>query len=103
MSIATPTHPVLPVARLTAGTFTNADGNKLFEALRAALTEQAGPVTLDLTDVISFSSSFLNSSLSPLADDLGTASYQRLRLRNYKPAHLKQLKDYLATVAQPAA
>lgn len=103
MSTAIPTNPVLPVARLTAGTLSNADGYKLFEALRAAITEQEGPVTLDLADVISFSSSFLNSSLGTLADELGTASYRRLRLSNYKPAQLKQLKDYMATAAQPTA
>jgi hypothetical protein len=100
MSTATPTNPVLPVARLTAGTLSNADGHKLFEALRAALTAQEDAVTLDLTNVISFSTSFLNSSLGALANELGTASYQRLRIINYKPAQLKQLKDYITTATQ---
>jgi hypothetical protein len=103
MSTATPANPVLPVARLTAGTFSNTDGYKLFEALRTALTEQEGLVTLDLADVISFSTSFLNSSLGTLANELGAASYQRLRLTNYKPAQIMQLKDSMATVAGPAA
>lgn len=103
MSPATPTNPVLLVARLTAGTFSNADGHKLFEALRTSLTEQKGIVTLDLTDVISFSTSFLNSALGTLASALGAASYQRLRLINYKPAQFQQLKDYMATITQLTA
>jgi hypothetical protein len=100
MSIAVPTNTVLLVARLTAGTFSNADGHKLFEALRAALTEQEGAVTLDLTDVISFSTSFLNSSLGAPANKLGTASYRRPRIINYKSAQLKQLKDYITRATQ---
>ncbi|QKG58781.1 STAS-like domain-containing protein [Hymenobacter sp. BRD128] len=103
MSTTTPIHPVLSVARLTAGTLANADGHKLFEALRTALTEQEGPVTLDLANVVSFSTSFLNSSLGTLANELGAASYRRLRLINYKPAQLKQLKDYITTMTKPAA
>ena len=92
--------PVLTVSTLTSGTLSNADGYKLLVALKDALTAQPGPVTLDLTGVIGFSSSFLNSSLGSLYEELGAASFKRLRLSNYKPTQLKQLKDYMADVAQ---
>lgn len=92
--------PVLTVSTLTSGTLSNADGYKLLMALKDALSAQPGPVTLDLTGVIGFSSSFLNSSLGSLYEELGAASFKRLRLSNYKPTQLKQLKDYMADVAQ---
>lgn len=100
MSTTAPTNPVLTVLTLATGTTSNADGYKLLLALKAALAEQNGPITLDLTGVIGLSSSFLNSSLGALYEELGAASYKRLRLSNYKPAQLKQLKDYMADVAQ---
>lgn len=100
MSTTAPTSPVLTVLTLTSGTLSNADGYKLLLALKAALAEQPGPVTLDLTGVVSFSSSFLNSSLGAIYEELGAPSYKRLRLNNYKPTQFKQLKDYMADVAQ---
>ncbi|MGI4834956.1 MAG: STAS-like domain-containing protein [Janthinobacterium lividum] len=100
MSVLPPTGTVLMVASITAGTLSNADGYKLFIALKEALVEQPGSVTLDLTDVVNFSSSFLNSSLGALYDEFGIVGYKRLRLNNYKPAQAKMLKDYMADVAQ---
>ena len=100
MSTTAHNSPVLTVTALTSGTLSNADGYKLLVALKDALTAQDGPVTLDLTGVLGFSSSFLNSSLGALYEDLGAPSYKRLRLSNYKPTQLKQLKDYMADVAQ---
>lgn len=100
MSTAAPTSPVLTVTALTAGTISNADGYKLLVALKQALTAQPGPVTLYLAGVIGFSSSFLNSSLGSLFEEMGAASFKRLRLSNYKPTQLQQLKDYMADVAQ---
>ena len=100
MSTTVPTSPVLTVANLTPGTISNADGYTLLLALKAAMTAQPGPVTLDLTAVIGFSSSFLNSSLGTLFEEMGAAGFKRLRLSNYKPTQLKQLKDYMADVAQ---
>ena len=100
MSTPVSTSPVLTVTALTSGTISNADGYKLLVALKETLTAQSGPVTLDLTGVIGFSSSFLNSSLGSLFEEIGPASFKRLRLSNYKPTQLKQLKDYMADVAQ---
>ena len=100
MSTLVPTSPVLTVVALTSGTLSNADGYKLSLAIREAMTTQPGPVTLDLTGVIGFSSSFLNSSLGALFEEMGAAGFKRLRLSNYKPSQLKQLKDYMADVAQ---
>jgi len=100
MSTTVPTSPVLTVSTLTPSTISNADGYKLLLALKAAMTAQPGPVTLDLTGVIGFSSSFLNSSLGALFEEMGAAAFKRLRLSNYKPTQLKQLKDYMADVAQ---
>ena len=100
MSTTVPVSPVLKVLDLTSDTFSNADGYKLLVVVKATLAEQSGPVTLDLTGVVSFSSSFLNSSFGVLYEELGAASYKRLRLSNYKPAQLKQLKEYMADVAQ---
>ena len=103
MTTTVPTNPVLTVASLTSGTISNADGYKLLLALKDAMTSQPGPVTLDLTGVIGFSSSFLNSSLGALFEEMGAAGFKRLRLSNYKPTQLKQLKDYMADVAQTHA
>ena len=100
MSTTVPNSPVLPVATLTSGTLSNADGYKLLLALKEALTSQPGPVNLDLSNIIGFSSSFLNSSLGALFEEMGVASFKRLRLSNYKATQLKQLKDYMADVAQ---
>jgi len=100
MSTPVSTSPVLTVVALTAGTLSNADGYKLLQTLKQALSAQPGPVTLDLTGVTGFSSSFLNSSLGSLFEEMGAASFKRLRLSNYKPTQLKQLKDYMADVAQ---
>ncbi len=100
MSTPVSNSPVLPVAILTSGTLSNADGYKLLSALKGALATQSGPVTLDLSDVIGFSSSFLNSSFGTLFEEMGAASFKRLRLSNYKPTQLKQLKEYMADVAQ---
>ena len=91
---------ILKVLRITSGTLSNADGYELLLALRNALATQATTVTLDLTDVVAFSSSFLNSSIGALYEELGASSYQRLRLSNYKPAQLNQLKEYMADVAR---
>ncbi|GAA4041186.1 hypothetical protein GCM10022409_28990 [Hymenobacter glaciei] len=100
MSTTVPNSPVLTVATLTPGTISNADGYKLLLAIKAAMTAQLGPVTLDLTGVTGFSSSFLNSSLGSLFEEMGASSFKRLRLSNYKPTQLKQLKEYMADVAQ---
>lgn len=100
MSATVPNSPVLTVATLTPGTISNADSYKLLLALKEAMIAQPSPVTLDLTGVIGFSSSFLNSSLGALFEEMGAASFKRLRLSNYKPTQLKQLKDYMADVAQ---
>ena len=100
MSTTVPNSPVLTVATLTPGTISNADGYKLLLALKEAMIAQPSPVTLDLTGVIGFSSSFLNSSLGALFEEMGTASFKRLRLSSFKPSQLKQLKDYMADVAQ---
>ncbi|MBO2009743.1 STAS-like domain-containing protein [Hymenobacter negativus] len=100
MTTAVPTNSVLTVTTLTSGTISNADGYKLLLALKEAMASQSGPITLDLTDVIGFSSSFLNSSLGTLFEEMGADGFKRLRLSNYKPMQLKQLKDYMADVAQ---
>ena len=100
MSTTVPKSPVLTVATLAPGTISNADGFKLLLALKEAITSQPGPVTLDLTGVIGLSSSFLNSSLGTLFEEMGAAGFKRLRLSNYKPTQLKQLKDYMADIAQ---
>ncbi|HEX8327205.1 MAG TPA: DUF4325 domain-containing protein [Hymenobacter sp.] len=100
MSTTVHNGPVLRVAILTPGTISNADGYQLLLALKEAMAAQPGPVTLDLTGVIGFSSSFLNSSLGALFEEMGAAGFKRLRLSNYKPTQLKQLKDYMTDVAQ---
>ena len=100
MTTTVPTSPVLTVTTLTPGTLSNADGYKLLLAIKEAMTARPGPVTLDLTGVIGFSSSFLNSSLGALFEEMGAAGFKRLRLSNYKPTQLKQLKEYMADVAQ---
>ena len=99
MNTTVHTSPVLKVSDLTSGTLSNADGYKLLLALKEALASQNGPVTLDLTGVIGFSSSFLNSSIGALYEDLGDESFKRLRLSNYKPAQRAELKKYMADVA----
>ncbi|HEX8350036.1 MAG TPA: DUF4325 domain-containing protein [Hymenobacter sp.] len=100
MSNPTAAGVVLTICDITAGTYSNADGATFLVALKEALNQQTGPVTLSLQGVIGFSSSFLNSSLGALYEEMGKTAFQRIRLTNYKPSQLAQLKKYMADVAQ---
>lgn len=91
--------PVLHLFDIVHDTLTNTEGLKLFVALQDALTSQDGPVTLSLLNLTAFSSSFLNSSFGALYEQHGPGVMKRLRLTNYKPTQLQQLKDYLAHTA----
>ena len=92
----------ISVADLVAGVTSNTDGDKLLRALRTALAAHEGPVTLSLHGLPLFSSSFLNSSLGALHEEAGAAALRRIRLADYKPAQLAQLKQYLAALPQLA-
>jgi hypothetical protein len=99
MHSTVPHSPVLHLFDIVHDTLTNTEGLKLFVTLQGALTSQDGPVTLSLLNLTAFSSSFLNSSFGALYEQHGPGVMKRLRLTNYKPAQLQQLKDYLADVA----
>lgn len=99
MNITVSNGPVLQLFDIVDNTLTNTDGLKLFVALRHALEMQAAPVTLSLLNLTAFSSSFLNSSFGALYEQQGAEFIKRIRLTNYKPAQLQQLKEYLADVA----
>lgn len=92
--------PVLQLFDIVDNTLTNTDGLKLFLALRNALEVQTAPVTLSLLNLTAFSSSFLNSSFGALYEQRGPELMKRIRLTNYKPTQLQELKDYLADVAK---
>ena len=100
MSTTSSSGVVLTVSDITSGTYSNTDGFSLLVAMREALQSQEGVVTLSLQGVIGFSSSFLNSSLGALYEEMGKSSFQRIRLTNYKPAQLALLKKYMADVVQ---
>ncbi|WP_133271080.1 STAS-like domain-containing protein [Hymenobacter radiodurans] len=91
---------VLTISAITTGTYSNTDGLSLLVAMKDGLRQQQGVITLSLQGVIGFSSSFLNSSLGALYEDMGMDGFKRIRLTNYKPAQLAQLKKYMADVAQ---
>lgn len=91
---------VLTISDITAGTYSNPDGLSLLVAMKEALNTQSGLVTLSLQGVLGFSSSFLNSSLGALYEEMGKAGFARIRLTNYRPSQLAQLKKYMADVAQ---
>jgi len=91
---------VLTITNIAAGTYSNTDGLALLVAIKRAMQEQDGLVTLSLQGVIGFSSSFLNSSLGTLFEEMGVAGFQRIRLINYKPSQLAQLKKYMADLVQ---
>jgi hypothetical protein len=99
MNSTAPNGPVLHLFDIVHDTLTNTEGLKLFVALQSALSSQDAPVTLSLLNLTAFSSSFLNSSFGALYEQHGSSVMKRLRLTNYKPAQLQQLKDYLADVA----
>ncbi|QNH62199.1 STAS-like domain-containing protein [Hymenobacter sediminicola] len=91
---------VLNISDITPGTYSNVDGLTLLIAIKNAFDNQAEYVTLSLQGVIGFSSSFLNSSLGTLYEEMGIAGFKRIRLVNYKPAQLVQLKKYMTDVVQ---
>ena len=100
MSTPSSSGVVLTISDITPGTYSNINGSSLLVAIREALQNQEGLVTLSLQGTIGFSSSFLNSSLGALYEEMGKSSFQRIRLTNYKPAQLAQLKKYMADVVQ---
>lgn len=100
MSTTASTGVVLTISDITSGTYSNTDGFSLLVAMKNAFQSQEGLVTLSLQGVIGFSSSFLNSSLGCLYEEMGMSAFKRLRLTNYKPAQLSQLKKYMADVVQ---
>lgn len=91
---------VLRVSTITNGTISNVAGLTLLVAIKNALADTPAMVVLDFAGVIAFSSSFLNSSLGALCEEMGTDSLRRLRLAGCTPAVLKQLRDYIADVRE---
>ncbi|WP_151087424.1 STAS-like domain-containing protein [Hymenobacter baengnokdamensis] len=93
--------PLLELTALVQGTFTNAEGAKLFAALAPAVA--AGQVVrLSLHHATPMSTSFLNSSFGALIDQYGLPAVQHsLRLTNYLPSHASCIKNYLDTYLLP--
>lgn len=85
----------LSLMDLVAGTFTNAEGAKLYVALAPYLaTGQV--VRLSLRDATPMSSSFLNTSIGDLIDHYGIAALrQSLKLVDFVPSHAAAIKEYI--------
>lgn len=90
---------------VVSGTFTNAEGAKLYAALAPYLA--AGTlVRLSLRGTSPMSSSFLNSSIGDLIDCYGIAALRgSLKLVDYVPSHAAVIKKYVddLTALQVAA
>lgn len=87
--------PTLVLTSLTAGTSTNAEGDKLFAAL-APYVAKAAVVRLSLADASPMSTSFLNSSFGELIDNFGLAAVRNsLKLVDYLPSHAARIKQYI--------
>lgn len=85
----------LVLTALTAGTSTNAEGDKLFAAL-APYVAKAEVVRLSLADASPMSTSFLNSSFGELIDAYGLAAVRSsLKLVDYLPSHAARIKQYI--------
>lgn len=93
---------VLRVSKITNGTISNIDGFALLVAIKTALTNTKEAVSIDFKGVIAFSSSFLNSSIGTLCEEMGIDVLRRLRLTNCTPAALKQLRTYIADTKEIA-
>ncbi|WP_223653382.1 STAS-like domain-containing protein [Hymenobacter psoromatis] len=93
---------VLCVSTITNGTISNIDGLALLVAVKNALAEFNNAVSIDFQGVIAFSSSFLNSSIGALCEEMGIDVLHRLRIINCSPAALKQLRTYIADTKEIA-
>ncbi len=84
---------------IVAGTFTNAEGAKLYAALAPYLaTGQV--VRLSLHGATPMSSSFLNSSIGDLLDHYGLAALRHsLKLVEFVPSHAAAIKHYIEAIA----
>ncbi|RZK34988.1 MAG: DUF4325 domain-containing protein [Hymenobacter sp.] len=84
---------------VVAGTFTNAEGAKLYTALAPYLaTGQV--VRLSLRDATPMSSSFLNSSIGDLLDHYGLEALRSsLKLVDFVPSHAAAIKQYIEAIA----
>jgi hypothetical protein len=77
------------------GTSTNSEGVTLFIKLDKIISEGYG-VIISLEDTTAFSSSFLNSSFGELYEKYGFDKLKgRIKIINYQPARLDQIKKYL--------
>lgn len=80
---------------VVSGTFTNAEGAKLYAALAPHLAART-PVRLSLRGASPMSSSFLNSSIGDLIDHYGIAALRcSLKLVDYVPSHAAVIKKYV--------
>ena len=84
----------LVLTSLVIGTSTNAEGDKLRNAL-APYVAAGQVVRLSLRDASPMSTSFLNSAFGDLLDEFGpTAVRSTLKLVDYLPSHAAIIKHY---------
>lgn len=80
---------------LVHGTSSNADGDKLFDAVASAM--RAGQVVrLSLKGVTPMSTSFLNSSFGELIDEFGLDAVRaQVKLVEFLPSQAMRIKEYI--------
>jgi len=84
------------VNQVTQSTLSNIDGYSLKTRIDNVLTTGSS-VLLSFDDVITISSSFLNSSIGELIDQYGFEILKdRVKITNYTPSIAKAIRNYIS-------
>ncbi len=84
------------VNQVTAGTLTNADGYSLKTRINDVLASGDG-VLLSFENIITISSSFLNSSFGEIVDQFGLEILKdKIKITNYTPSLASAIKKYFS-------
>ncbi len=84
------------VSQVTQSTLSNMDGYTLKASIDSIL-KNGSSVLLSFDDVITISSSFLNSSIGELIDQYGFDILKdRVKITNYTPSIAKAIKNYIS-------
>lgn len=87
--------------QVCGGTSTNAQGDKLAEAL-APYVRDRRPVRVSLHGATPFSSSFLNSAIGALIEQYGVDAVRAsVKLTSFLPSYAQAFKTYIDTYRLP--
>jgi len=87
---------IIIVKEICQGTFSNAEGYSLYCAIINGL-EVSDAIVLSFNEIDAVSSSFLNSSIGNVIDDMGMDTLKnRIKITHYTPTLAGVLKKYVA-------